>query len=631
MKIVKEVRFLRLEIPRNASIVAIISTVVAAIVPMLIPLLLGKIIDTVLNQPNSSEIVSLITAMAVVTVLASAASIVSSRYSVRIGHQMIQQISRKAFDAVIRMPYLTYATIKQGVLISRLTNDVRMIEPLFVEVPATALRGWSALLAASVALALLNPWFLLTFTVIPIKLAMVRYAETRINNTIKNSFEYASKIASIVNESTSSDSISLIRQSGTTELESKSFDVATRASADVASELDFWRASVRTAYDLGFGFILILILIVGAISVSYSQSSVGAVVSAIVYLNLIRQPLNDLVSLRYPMVRASIGLDRICTILRSANTGLSSISSPAPRIARSAARPILEGIDPSVEFRRVFFRYPSVQDIEVPGLSHIEAASGSVGFAGATSFTKLVASNIAPRTNDPRREWAVEDISFTVKKGEMLAVAGSSGAGKSTVIGLVCGLARPTKGQILINGAETRDKQEEEIWDRVALVSQDTYLRDGSLRENLSYGISTVSDEELLETCYLAGLEKTIRNLRDGLGTHVGIRGERLSGGERQRVSIARALLKRSDILVLDEATSHLDAALEEDILKTIDRFRAGAAVIVVAHRPAVLERSDHIVMIEDGRIVEAGGHNRLVAMNGRYAATHVVGSKQVP
>ncbi len=223
---------------------------------------------------------------------------------------------------------------------------------------------------------------------------------------------------------------------------------------------------------------------------------------------------------------------------------------------------------------------------------------------------------------EPRAD-ILRDISFSVRRGETVAIAGQSGSGKSTIVSLACGGVRPSTGRVLVGGLDTGALAEEDIWRFTSLVSQDVYLRDATLRDNLAYGLDDATDERLIEALHRAGLGDLLGQLSDGLGTMVGQRGKRFSGGERQRIAIARAVLRDRPLLILDEATSHLDSEREEGILDAIEAVAADKAVLVIAHRSSALQRADRVVMIESGAVAERGTHAELIAAGGGYARMH--------
>jgi len=466
-----------------------------------------------------------------------------------------------------------------------------------------------------VALALINWWFLAAFVLVPLALLAVRFAEGRINATIRESYEVNARAALQIESTTTGDAVSLVRQARATAAEEERFAQIADQSVGIAAWMDNWRAVIAVAYRLCFDLITVLFLGIGILLASAGQVSMGSVVSALLFVGLVRQPLGEVVGQRYPLVRAGMGLGRIEEVLQSPNTGLSTVAAAAraPEPQRAEAELVFEGVG---------YTYPSRADIAVKSLSDVAAANASMsGFLAGVSLTGLAH---APEADEAEKATAIlEDVSFSVRRGETVAIAGQSGSGKSTIISLACGVLRPRQGRVIVGGLDTRQLAEEDVWRSVSLVSQDIYLRDATLRDNLRYGLEDAADARLIEALELAGLGGLLGQLPEGLDTNVGQRGKRFSGGERQRIAIARAILRDRPLLILDEATSHLDTEREEGVLDAIEAIAKDKAVLVVAHRLSAVERADRIVMLEHGRIVERGSHAELITSDGAYARMH--------
>ena len=591
-------------------------TALAACLPVGLPLILGRIIDRALNGAGLAELWPLLALVAGLALAAALAEVLANALGARLGYGLSWQLARRLYGHLLRMPQLTYATINPGVLQSRLTNDMRMVDPLFATVPLAVLHGWIGLAAVAIALACINVWFLAAFALVPLALLAVRYAEGQINATIQDSYAVNARAAQQIESTTSGDAVSLVRQARATAEEERRFAEVAEQSVAIATRMDNWKAAISVAYRLCFDLITVLFLGIGVLLASGGQISIGSVVSALFFVGLVRQPLGEVVGQRYPVIRAAIGLDRVEAVLNSPNAGQGSIAATARPVPEAQAEAVLA-------FEGVSYAYPSRSAVEVKTLSDVASASaGTSGFLSGVALTRLDA---AARDGDGEVAMAgiLSDVSFSIRRGETLAVAGHSGAGKSTIISLACGMVRPTAGHVRIAGRDTSAMSEEDIWQFVSLVSQDIYLRDATLRDNLRYGLAGATDEELEEALHKAGLADLLAALPEGLDTMVGQRGKRFSGGERQRIAIARAVLRDRPLLVLDEATSHLDAAREDSILDAIATIAADKAVLVVAHRVSAIARADRIVMLDTGRITERGTHAELIGHGGTYAAMH--------
>lgn len=609
------VRRLGLEIDWIRVFPIVMCTTLAAALPVGIPLILGHSIDAALQGAGLGELLPLLGLVAALAIGAALAEVLANTLGARVGYGLSWQLARRLYGELLRMPLLSYATINPGVLNSRLTNDMRLIDPLFTTVPLATIHGWVGLTAVAVALAFLNISFLAAFALVPLALLAVRFAEGRINATIKEAFEINAAAALQIESTTTGDAVSLVRQAQATKAEERRFADIAEQSIRLASRMDNWRAVINVIYRLCFDLITVLFLGIGVLLASIGQISIGSIVSALFFVGLVRQPLGEVVGQRYPLIRAGMGLDRVETVLQSANTGLSSV----------AAQPRSPDFTPDGEvliLDQVSYVYPGWNAVSVKSLSDVaSASSGMSGFLAGISLTRLDEASDSEAGGEPAR--ILNDISFSVRRGETVAIAGHSGSGKSTIINLACGSIRPSSGTVKVGGLDTTVLAEEDIWRFVSLVSQDVYLRDATLRDNLRYGLADAADDRLADALDQAGLGDLLRQLPDGLDTMVGQRGKRFSGGERQRIAIARAVLRDRPLLILDEATSHLDAERQESILDAIEAIAAEKAVLLVAHRTSAVERADRIVMIERGSVIERGTHAELIAAGGRYAAMH--------
>lgn len=615
VEVIRRVMRLDLGIDWLRVLPVVLCTAVAATLPVGLPLILGRTIDAALRGAGLFELLPLLGLVAAIAIAAAVAEVVANWLGARVGYGLSWQLARRLYGDLLRMPLLSYSTINPGVLNSRLTNDMRMVDPFFTTVPLAIVHGWVGLLAVAVALALINIWFLAAFALVPVALLAVRFAERQINLTIKDSYEVNAAAASQIESTTSGDAVSLVRQARATEAEERRFAQIADKSIEIASRMDNWRAVIAVAYRLCFDLITVLFLGLGVWLASAGQLSIGSVVSALFFVGLVRQPLGEVVGQRYPLIRAGMGLDRVDAVQKSPNTGLATVAaSPRP------ADPIPS--EDVLVFEGVSYTYPGRNAVSVNSLSDVtSASSGTSGFLAGVSLTRL--NEAAEPEREDRPSELLGDISFSVRRGETVAIAGHSGSGKSTIISLACGTVRPSTGSVRVEGLDTRELTEEDVWRSISLVSQDVYLRDASLRDNLSYGLQDATDDRLVDALNRSGLGELLRQLPDGLGTMVGQRGKRFSGGERQRIAIARAVLRDRPLLVLDEATSHLDSEREEGILDAIGAIAAEKAVLVVAHRASAIERADRVVMIERGHVVERGSHAELIAAGGPYAGMH--------
>jgi ATP-binding cassette subfamily B protein len=614
MKLLRRIGALRLSMDWTRALPVLLLVTISAIAPVGLPLVMGHAIDGALRGAGLLALLPLLGLVAGLAVVSAVADVLANLLGARLGYDLAWQLARRLYGALLRLPMLSYPTINPGVLQSRLTGDMRLVDPLFAAVPLATIHGWVGLVAVAIALALINPWFLAAFALVPLALLAVRFAEGQINATIRASYEVNADAARQVETTTSADAVTLVRQArATAEEEQRYAEIAAR-SVDLAARMDGWRALIGAAYRLCFDLVTVLFLGIGIWLASAGQLSAGSVVSALFFVGLVRQPLGEVVGQRYPLVRAGMGLDRVEAVLNSPNAGLPSVAAtPHPAPADPAA--------PALVFDNVRYAYPGRAALSIDTLSDIAGASaGMTGFLSGVSLTRL--EQAAPAEAEGPTT-LLNGVSFSLARGETLAIAGPSGAGKSTLISLACGMVRPSAGRVSLLGLDTEGLTEEDAWRFVSLVSQDVYLRDATLRDNLGYGLPEATDAALRDAIERAGLGQLFRHLPDGLDTLVGQRGKRFSGGERQRIAIARAILRDRPILILDEATSHLDSERESAVLDAIAPLAANRAVLVVAHRLSAIARADRVVMLERGEVIERGTPAELLAAGGAYARMH--------
>ena len=332
-------------------VLGVASIVAGASAPLAMPIVFGHIITSAMRGAESGDIAAQLAILLMLLIVGTLCSLLSHHLTVRIGYAFAQQLWLKLVDAVLRMPYLTYSTINSGVLVSRLTNDVKMVDSLFVEVRSSIVRSVTVLSAVSVLLVITNPWYSIALLVIPLCYMLVRFAERKIDKSIESSFETSAEVSRVIERNTTGEAIALTRQANGTERAAKEFDAATTKVAATLSEIDFWKESVRVAYDFGFSLIAVAILAVATLAVGGS-AGIGSVVTALLYLGMVRAPLSDLISVRYPILRASIGLNRIENVLYSKNAGLDSVVPANPRASAAVSN------SAPLRFDRVAFNYP---------------------------------------------------------------------------------------------------------------------------------------------------------------------------------------------------------------------------------------------------------------------------------
>jgi ATP-binding cassette, subfamily B, bacterial len=334
-------------------------------------------------------------------------------------------------------------------------------------------------------------------------------------------------------------------------------------------------AALATAFALGFG----------GVAAIHGTLAVGTVVALNLYLTRLYAPLTQLSNVNLDVMTALVSFERVFEVL-----------DLVPMITDEPDAVVIPRGRTSVEFSNVSFSYPSADEVSIASLEAVAVLEA------------------------PNRSEVLDDISFVVNEGEMVALVGPSGAGKTTISNLVPRLYDTTKGTVCVAGIDVRRVTQASLHEVVGMVTQDPHLFHDTLRSNLLYAMPDASDDELFSALRQAQIMPLVESLPDGLTTLVGERGYRLSGGEKQRVALARLILKAPDVVLLDEATAHLDSESEAAVQKALRHALKGRTSLVIAHRLSTVREADLLLVIDDGRIVERGNHHELLAKDGLYA-----------
>ncbi len=565
--------------------------IVNALAAVLPPLLIRQLIDNAIPKGDRSAI-NLLTLFSVLLAMSSAIFGVLIRWlGARLGEGLIAETRKALFDHVQRLPIAFFARAQTGSLMSRLNNDVIGAQSAFTSTLRTVVTDALFVLFTLIALISLS-WqiTLLSLTIVP----LLFYVSKRVGKLQEGAArEQMSRNAAMnifMTERFNVAGALLVKLFGRGKEESKEFS----ENADRVAAIGVKRAVSGTLLMLTLPLVSALgtagIYWWGARRVVDGGLKVGTVVAMAALLSRLYGPLTDLAGARIDFVTAFVSFERIFEVLDAPPT-----IADKPDAISLTTRPGAGGA--KVEAEHLWFRYPAPSDVSVASLEN---------------GPKVLSTEPSA--------WILSDLSFVVEPGTMTALVGPSGGGKTTLSSIVARLYDVTKGSIRIDGHDSRDLTLDSLRAAIGVVTQDAHLFHDSILANLRYAKPEATMEEVEAACRAAQIHDMIAGLPDGYKTTVGERGYRLSGGEKQRLALARVLLKNPSIVILDEATAHLDSETEAQIQRALETALRGRTSIVIAHRLSTIQAADQILVIENGRIVERGRHEDLAGAGGVYA-----------
>ena len=581
-------RIARYARPYRWQIAAFLAVVVLdAIVVIANPLLLKAIIDQGIIAGRAGVVIGLSAAVAGLAVVDAALGIADRWFSARIGEGLIYDLRTEVFDHVQRMPVAFFMRTQTGALVSRLNTDVIGAQRALTTTLSSVVSNVITL-ALVLGTMLVLSWqvTLVALVLLPIFVLPAKWVGRRMSRLSREQMELDAEMSSVMTERFNVAGAMLAKLYGRPEEEAAHFSERAGRVRDVGVTVAMYGALFRIALGLVAALATALVYgFGGALAVS-GAFELGTLVALSTLLMRLYGPLTSLSNVHVDVMTALVSFDRVFEVL-----------DLKPMVAeRPGARPIPPG-PVTIEFEDVRFRYPSAEEVS---LASLEAVA-------------------RPDAGRPSQE-VLKGVSFTARPGELVALVGYSGAGKTTITALVSRLFDVTGGAVRLNGLDVRDATLESIRETVGVVPQDPHLFHDTIRANLRYARPDATDEELWEALRAAQIADLVESLPDGLDTVVGDRGYRLSGGEKQRIALARLLLKAPRVVVLDEATAHLDSESEAAVQKALKSALRGRTSLVIAHRLSTIREADTILVIDGGRIAEQGRHEELLARGGLYA-----------
>jgi ATP-binding cassette subfamily B protein len=566
----------------------LVSIFVAALLALVPPLLFRLIVDKAIPQADKNRIVTL-TIILVVAALADAVlQIVQRWYSARIGEGLIYDLRVALFDKVQHMPIAFFTRTQTGALISRLNNDVVGAQQAVTGTLGSVVSNVLVLVTTLIAMLALE-WrlTLLALVVLPAFIIPARKVGVRLQDISREQMGLNAQMNTQMTERFNVAGAMLVKLFGRHTDEVGAFSGRAGRVRDIGIISAMYGRVFFVALGLVGALGAVAIYGIGAFMVVSGGITIGTLVAMAAFVQRIYQPLTGLTNARLEVMTALVSFERVFEVL----------DAPVSITDKPGAFDIV-GAKGAVQFDHVGFRYPDGASVSIASLE-----AGGI-MQGA----------------DPDVDVLV-DVSLSIAPGETIAIVGSSGAGKTTLANLIARMYDVTRGTVKLDGHDVRDVTGISLRSAIGVVSQDPHMFHESIKANLLYAQPGATDAQLVEACKSAYIHDTIASLPDGYDTVVGERGYRLSGGEKQRLAIARLLLKNPAVMILDEATSHLDNESEVLVQRALEAASTNRTAIVIAHRLSTIRDADRIVVLDQGRVAEEGTHDQLMAVNGLYAS----------
>ena len=542
--------------------------------------------------------IGLAIAVAAVALFDAGLSFVIRWFSARIGEGLIYDLRTEVFDHVQRQPIAFFTRAQTGSLVSRLDGDVVGAQQAITSTLSGVLSNILSLVAILVALFYLS-WMVsvIALALIPLFLLPARLVGRRLQRLTRESMQLNAEMGSTMTERFNVAGAMLVKLFGRPRDETALFSQRAARVRDIGVVQSMYGQVFFVSLTMLTSLVTAVVYGLGGTLVIDGALQIGTLVALTQLLGRVYGPIASLSNVQINVMTALVSFDRVFEVL-----DLKPLVADRPDATVLPALVPASGGEraaPEIQFDHVSFRYPSASEVSLASLESI-------------------ARTVPERSSSAAG--VLHDVSFRAPSGQLTALVGPSGAGKTTITALAARLYDPDEGAVRVGGDDIRDVTLESLHEVVGVVTQDAHLFHDTIRANLTYARPEATELELIEACEAAQIWDLVASLPDGLDTVVGDRGYRLSGGEKQRVALARLLLKAPSVVVLDEATAHLDSESEVAVQHALKSALAGRTSLVIAHRLSTIREADQILVVSEGRIAERGTHSELLASGGLYA-----------
>ncbi|HEY4851156.1 MAG TPA: ABC transporter ATP-binding protein [Streptosporangiaceae bacterium] len=572
-----------------------------AVITVTIPVLLGLVIDRGVLPKRADVVLAVAAAVAGLAIFDAFLNLVQRWYTARVGQGLTYDLRTEVFDHVQQQPIAFFTRAQTGSLVSRLNSDVIGAQQALTSTLVSTVSSTLQVILVLVTM-LYFSWLVtvIALVLIPMFIIPARLVGRRLQRLTRESMQLDAAMGSTMTERFNVAGAMLAKLFGRPPEESGLFAERAAKVRDIGVVQAIYGSSLFMALTLLASLSTAVVYGVGGDLVVHGAFQVGTLVSMALLLTRLYGPITALSNVQVNVMTALVSFDRVFEVL-DLKPLIEDRPDAVPLVLAAQGNGSARTAGPAADivFDHVSFRYPAASEVSLASLESIALP--------------------APERTDARLG-VLHDVSFTAPARQLTALVGPSGAGKTTITHLVSRLYDPDQGAVVIGGFDIRLVTQESLHDSVGVVTQDAHLYHDTIRANLAYARPGTTEEELIEACRAAQIWDLISVLPDGLDTIVGDRGYRLSGGEKQRVALARLLLKAPAVVVLDEATAHLDSESEAAVQQALRTALAGRTSLVIAHRLSTIREADQILVIDDGRVRERGQHDELLASGGLYA-----------